>query len=84
MGYENAKFGLFAGYSGVLAQALGKGTVTLGSKGIDKLFKTNYSKTVLDKVSSVVTEEGISGSEIKLSINKSKKLISFLFTNYIP
>lgn len=73
MGYENAKFGLFAGYSGVLAQALGKGSVALGSKGIDKLFKTNYSKTVLDKASSVVTEEGISGSEFFTKMHKASK-----------
>lgn len=80
MGYENAKFGLFAGYSGVLAQALGKGTVALGSKGIDKLFKTNYSKTVLDKVSSVVTKEGISGSEFwtKMhAVSKAEGLVGF-------
>ena len=73
MGYENAKFGLFAGYAGVLSQALGKGTYSLGAKGIDKLFKTNYSKTVLDKVSNIVTEEGISGSEFYTKMHAASK-----------
>ena len=73
MGIENGKFGFFAGYSGVLAHALGKGTTILGAKGIDKLFKTNYSKTVLDKVSSVVTEEGISGSEFWTKMHAASK-----------
>jgi len=73
MGYENAKFGLFAGYSGVLAHALGKGSVALGAKGWDKLFKTHYSKTVLDKVSQVVTEEGISGSKFWAEMHKASK-----------